>query len=63
VAPVPGSYDAGNPSGVGSGSLVSFTVPSGLAPGTVIRVVAVIPAGFEAAGSPALTATLSITTR
>jgi hypothetical protein len=42
---------------------VSFTVPAGLAPGTVIHVQAEIPAGFEFAGSSALTATLTITTR
>jgi anti-sigma factor RsiW len=47
----------------GSGSLVTFTVPAGLAPGTVIHVEAEIPAGFEFAGSRALTATLDITTR
>lgn len=47
----------------GTGPLVTFTVPAGVAPGTVIHVVATIPAGFEAAGSPALTATLTITTR
>ena len=59
-----GDY-AGNPGPVatGSGSLVSFTVPAGLAPGTVIHVQAEIPAGFEFAGSSALTATLTITTR
>ena len=56
---------AGDPGSapVGSGSLVTFTVPAGLAPGTVIHVAAEIPAGFEFAGSRALTATLTITTR
>jgi anti-sigma factor RsiW len=59
-----GDY-AGNPgpAATGSGSLVSFTIPAGLAPGTVIHVQAEIPAGFEFAGSRALTATLTITTR
>jgi anti-sigma factor RsiW len=50
------------PTTTGSGPLVTFTVPPGLAPGTVIHVEAEIPAGFESAGSPALTATLTITT-
>lgn len=43
--------------------LVNFTVPAGLAPGTVLRVVASLPAGFDGPGSPALTATLTLTTR
>jgi anti-sigma factor RsiW len=60
---VTGDY-AGNPvSAPGSGSLVTFTVPSGLAPGTVIHVEAEIPAGFEFPGSRALTATIDLTTR
>lgn len=59
----PNADFAGVPSATGSGPLVTFTVPAGLAPGTVIHVQAVIPAGFEASGSPALTATLTITTR
>jgi hypothetical protein len=46
-----------------AGSLLTFTVPAGLAPGTVLHVVATIPAGFEVATSAALTATLTITTR
>jgi anti-sigma factor RsiW len=54
---------AGLPAASASGPLVTFTVPAGLAPGTVIHVQATIPAGFESAGSPALTAALTITTR
>ncbi len=48
---------------LGSGPLVTFTVPAGLAPGTVIHVQAEIPAGFEVVGSAPLIATLTITTR
>ncbi len=62
--PVPEDANAaGFPAASASGPLVTFTVPAGLAPGTVIHVEATIPAGFVAAGSPALTATLTITTR
>ena len=43
--------------------LLSFTVPSNLAPGTQLHVVASIPAGFEGPDSPALAATLTLTTR
>jgi hypothetical protein len=46
----------------GAATLLGFSVPSGLAPGTELHVVASIPAGFEAPGSPALTATLTLTT-
>jgi hypothetical protein len=64
AVPVPeGANAPGIPTASAAGSLVTFTVPAGLAPGTVIHVEATIPAGFEAAGSPALTATLTITTR
>jgi hypothetical protein len=42
--------------------LLAFTVPPGLAPGTELQVVASIPAGFEGPGTPALTATLTLTT-
>jgi anti-sigma factor RsiW len=51
------------PGATGAGSLVTFTVPAGLAPGTVLHVVATIPPGFDAPGSPALTATITLTTR
>ncbi len=62
--PVPvGANAAGIPAASTSGSLVTFTVPAGLAPGTVIHVEATIPAGFVTVGSPALTATLTLTTR
>jgi Putative zinc-finger len=44
-------------------SLLTFTVPSGLAPGTELHVVASIPAGFEGPGSPGLTTTLTLVTR
>ncbi len=43
-------------------SLVQFTVPSGLASGTVLQVRATIPAGYEGVGTAALTATLTLTT-
>jgi hypothetical protein len=62
------STDHGGPVGqpapvaLPSESLVTFTVPAGLAPGTVLRVVASLPAGFDGPGSPALTATLTLTT-
>ncbi len=64
AVPVPeGASSEGIPAASAAGSLVTFTVPAGLAPGTVIHVEATVPAGFEAVGSPALTATLTITTR
>jgi Putative zinc-finger len=47
----------------GTASLLTFTVPANLAPGTTLHVVASIPAGFEGPSSPALTATLTLTTR
>ena len=40
----------------------AFTVPPGLGPGTELNVIASIPAGFEGPGTPALTATLTLTT-
>jgi Putative zinc-finger len=46
----------------GTAPLLTFTVPSNLAPGTQLHVVASIPAGFEGPNSPALTATLTLTT-
>ena len=58
-----GDFGGPVPNASGSGPLVTFTVPAGLAPGTLIHVQAVVPAGFDASGSPALTATLTITTR
>jgi Putative zinc-finger len=42
--------------------LIAFTVPPGLAAGTELNVIASIPAGFEGPGTPALTATLTLTT-
>jgi len=54
-APLPGS--------TGTSPLLAFTVPSNLAPGTQLHLVASIPAGFEGPNSPALTATLTLTTR
>ena len=44
-----------------AGPLVTFVVPTGLAPGTELHVIATIPAGFAAFGSPALTAELTLT--
>ncbi len=49
--------------GEGVGPLLTFRVPTGLAHGTEIRVVATIPAGYTSAGSPPLTAELTLTTR
>ena len=49
--------------GAGVGPLLTFQVPAGLAPGTVIRVIATIPAGYASVGSPPLTAELTLTTR
>jgi Putative zinc-finger len=46
----------------GTAPLLAFIVPDGLAPGTELDVVASIPAGFEGPGTPALTATLTLTT-
>jgi Putative zinc-finger len=46
----------------GSAPLLAFTVPPGLAPGTELHVVASIPAGFDGLASPALIATLTLTT-
>jgi hypothetical protein len=43
-------------------SLVQFTVPAGLTPGTVLHVMATIPAAYGEAGSAPLTATLTLTT-
>jgi anti-sigma factor RsiW len=44
-------------------ALLQFTVPAGYPPGTQIRVVATIPAGYEGLGAQPLTATLTLTTR
>ncbi len=44
-----------------AGSEYAFTVPAGLATGTQIHVIATVPAGFAAFGSPALTAELTLT--
>lgn len=46
-----------------AGPLLSFQVPAGLAPGTELRVVATIPAGYTGSNSPPLTAELTLTTR
>jgi hypothetical protein len=46
-----------------TGPLLSFQVPAGLAPGTEVRVVATIPAGYTGSNSPPLTAELTLTTR
>jgi hypothetical protein len=46
----------------GAAPLLAFIVPEGLTPGTELQVVASIPAGFEGPGTPALTATLTLTT-
>ncbi len=52
---------AGAPSG--SGAVVTFDIPAGLAPGTELHLTATVPAGAEGYGTPALTATLTLTTR
>ncbi len=54
--PVPGSPATSQQ------SLVQFTVPAGLAPGTILHVVATVPPGYTVVGSPPLTATLTLTT-
>ncbi len=46
-----------------AGPLLSFQVPPGLAPGTELRVVATVPAGYTGLNSPPLTAELTLTTR
>jgi hypothetical protein len=62
-APVAGAASpVAQPGLAGAPSLLAFTVPPGLAPGTQLNVVASIPAGFEGPGTPALTATLTLTT-
>jgi hypothetical protein len=62
-APSPQSPAAsGNFAGAAAGTpMFVFTVPAGTPPGTVLHVVATIPAGYEGFGSPALTATITIT--
>ena len=59
-SPAPGGAVAGSTGGT---PIFAFTVPAGTAPGTVLHVVATVPAGYEGFGSPALTATITITTR
>ena len=49
--------------GGASAPLLVFKVPSGLAAGTVLHVVATVPAGYAGVGTPALRATLTLTTR
>ena len=49
--------------GEGVGPLLAFQVPAGLAHGTEIHVTATIPAGYVGAGSPPLTAELTLTIR
>lgn len=69
LPPVPGansgefSTAAPGVSGKNIQALLTFTVPAGLAPGTELHLIATIPAGAEGYGSPALTATLTLTTR
>jgi Putative zinc-finger len=65
--PIPqagGTSEGGSGSTRGSGlngPLLSFQVPSGLAPGTELRVIATVPAGATGPNSPALTAELTLT--
>ena len=47
--------------GPGVGPLLTFKVPTGLAPGTEIHVTATIPAGYAGAGSPSLITELTLT--
>jgi hypothetical protein len=59
-----GSSGASGASGFQSADAVpeyAFTVPAGLAKGTQIHVIANVPAGFAAFGSPPLTAELTLT--
>jgi anti-sigma factor RsiW len=58
----PGSSTGLTYGGLGSGPLLSFKVPAGLAPGTELQVTATIPAGYTGLGSPQLTAVLTLTT-
>ena len=61
--PVPGAASPAALHGTpGAAPLLAFTVPPGLAPGTELNVIASITAGFEGPGTPALTATLTLTT-
>jgi hypothetical protein len=62
---VPGATPVAAPDqqfGSGTGPLLTFQVPAGLAPGTEIHVTATIPAGYASLGSPPLTAELTLTT-
>lgn len=59
-SPAPG---APLPASGGGQPLFVFTVPAGVAHGTVLHVTATIPAGYEGVGSPALTAVMTITTQ
>jgi hypothetical protein len=58
VSPYPGApdYEASGP-----GPMFAFVVPTGLAPGTEIRVTARVPAGYGGFESPPLTAELTLT--
>ena len=60
--PVPESTSPGGSKAGAAAPLFVFTVPPGTAPGTVLHIVASVPAGYEGFGSPALTATLTIVT-
>ena len=65
AAPVP-DYNPGAPGSsayqsAATGPMYSFKVPTGLPPGTEIRITATVPAGFAASGSPPLTAELTLT--
>lgn len=46
-----------------SGGLAAFRIPAGTPPGTVITIVATVPAGAPRAGDPPLVATLTIVVR
>jgi hypothetical protein len=56
----PGAGGAGYQAAV-DGPLYAFEVPAGLAPGTQLHIIATVPAGFAAFGSPPLTADLTLT--
>jgi len=64
----PGSGVAENPgleeaSPAPASAMLSFDIPAGLASGTELHLIATVPAGSAGYGSPALTATLTLTIR
>ena len=63
--PQPATGDTTGPAAAGApggSELITFDIPSGLAPGTKLHLTATVPAGYEGYGTPELTATLTLTT-